>query len=137
MRPLGSILTITAIATLSLAAGSARVALAAGDASADESAAAESAMAEPPYASPMREQCTEELRKDARWRAELRNQLRDDIHSEDANLMLRNKRHVVIAYAAIWILAVGFLVLMWWRQRSLTSEIEALREEVRRAAKEK
>ena len=136
MRPLGSILTITALATLLLAAGGPGVALAAGDASADESAAAESAMAEPPYASPMREQCTEELRKDARWRAELRNQLRDDIHSEDANLMLRNKRHVVIAYAAIWILAVAFLVLMWWRQRSLTREIEELREQVRRAAKE-
>lgn len=137
MRPLGWILAIAATATLWLAVDGSRPALAAEEASADGSAASDSATAAPPYASPMREQCTEELRKDARWRAELRNQLRDDIHSEDANLMLRNKRHVVIAYAAIWILAVGFLVLMWWRQRALTKEIEELRASVRRATKDK
>ena len=79
---------------------------------------------------------TEELRKDARWRATLRNQLRDEIHDEDSKLMLRNKRHVVIAYASIWILAVGFILLMWWRQRALGAEIEQLRAEVARAAKE-
>jgi len=137
MRTRSLILVLSATALLGLAFGGRGAADAAESSAPGDKAAADKELAEPPYESPMREQCTEELRKDARWRAELRNQLRDDVHAEDANLMLRNKRHVVIAYAAIWILAVGFLVLMWWRQRALKSEIEQLRQEVRRAAKER
>jgi len=98
----------------------------------EPAARAEGVMPPPPYASPLRDECTAELRKDARWRAELRKQLRDKIHDEDAALMLRNKRHVVYAYASIWILSVLFLVRLWWRQRRLTAEIEQLRADVRR-----
>lgn len=136
MRSLGPILLLTAISMPWLAGGSIGTANAAEDKVAVEEDGSDSAMAAPPYESPMRDQCTEELRKDARWRAELRNQLRGDVHTEDANLMLHNKRHVVIAYAAIWILAVAFLVLMWRRQRTLRNQIEELRQDVERAAKE-
>lgn len=68
--------------------------------------------------------------------ARLKNVLRPAIHDEDARLMARNHRHVVIAYAALWILAVVFLVLLFLRQRSLTAEIARLSTELDRAVRQ-
>lgn len=87
-----------------------------------------------PYSSPQRDQCEAELAKDVRWQAELRDRLRPDIHQEDANLMLTNKRHVVMAYAALWILAVVFLVLLWLRQQRLVASMTRLQRDLEKAA---
>jgi hypothetical protein len=113
------------------------------------------------YRSPMRAECTEELRRDAEWLGALRAQLTDrllvpsegddtaihewrartkkalavEVHTEDANLMLTNKRHVVAAYAVLWVVVVLFLVLMWNRQRRLKDEIARLERDLREAAK--
>lgn len=88
-----------------------------------------------PYQSPMRDQCTAELEKDAGWRAELVQDLRAVVHEQDAALMLRNKQHVVAAYAVIWGLAVVFVVFVWLRQRKLAAEIERLERELEKAVK--
>lgn len=89
-----------------------------------------------PYSSPMRPQCEDELLKDATWRAELKQQLAPEIHQEDANQMLRNREHVVLSYALLWALMLGFVVFMWRRQRSLSAEIGRLEREIEKAAEE-
>lgn len=80
--------------------------------------------------------CRQTVAADKKMHARLKNVLRPDIHAEDGNLMARNYRHVVIAYAALWIFAVVFLVLLFLRQRALTAEITRLSAELDRALRE-
>jgi hypothetical protein len=94
------------------------------------------AAADEPYRSPMRDQCEAELGKDRGWQAELRNEVRPDVHQEDANITMRNKKHVVLAYGALWGLSVVFLVLMWMRQRRLAAEMDRLAAQIAKAAAE-
>ena len=47
-------------------------------------------------------------------------------HNDDATLIATNKRHVVMAYAAMWLLAVGFLAFLWQRQRVLVARLGEL-----------
>ena len=47
-------------------------------------------------------------------------------HNDDATLIATNKRHVVMAYAAMWLLAVGFLAFLWQRQRGLVARLGEL-----------
>jgi hypothetical protein len=89
-----------------------------------------------PYRSPMRAKCEQELEKDKGWHAELRQSVRPDVHQEDANITMRNKKHVVMGYAALWGLTVIFLVLMWLRQRRLMAEMERLTQQIAKAAGE-
>ena len=89
-----------------------------------------------PYRSLMREQCEAELAKDKLWSAELQESVRPAVHEADAGIMLKNKKHVVMAYAALWILTVAFLVLLWLRQRKLVGEIARLEAKVAKAAEE-
>ena len=73
---------------------------------------------------------------DAQWRAELKKRLTSEVHTEDATLMLRNKRHVVIAYGALWLLVTVFAFLMWTRQRGLKAELARLEAELAQAIKD-
>jgi len=95
---------------------------------------------EPGYTSPMRAQCTEELKKDGVWMAELRayydGMISYDFHRRNANSFVTNKQHVIGAYAVILVFLVGFVVLLFLRQRELVAEIERLRDDVERAAAE-
>ena len=88
------------------------------------------------YRSPMREQLEAELAKDKGWQAELRNAMRPEVHQEDANIMAKNKKHVVMAYGALWGLTVVFVVLLWLRQRRLLAEIDRLAQQISKAAAE-
>jgi hypothetical protein len=89
-----------------------------------------------PYRSEMRDQCEAELAKDQLWSAELEESVRPAVHEADAAVMLKNKKHVVMAYAALWILTVAFLVLLWLRQRKLVAELDRLEAKVAKAAQE-
>lgn len=89
-----------------------------------------------PYRSEMREQCEAELARDKLWSAELEESLRPAVHEADAAIMLKNKKHVVMAYGALWVLTVAFLVMMWLRQRRLVAEIARLEGKVAKAAAE-
>ncbi len=101
-------------------------------------ASAQPAAAQPaePYQSPMRAQCEEELAKDARWWAELRAELLPVLHEEETDAIVNNNRHVIMAYAALWVLVVFFVLFMWVRQRRLQEEIERLEQEVAKASEE-
>ena len=55
----------------------------------------------------------------------------------DADYHIRkNQRHVVYAYAAMWLIAVAFVWFLFRRQVALQTEIEALRRDLDAAAKE-
>ena len=57
-------------------------------------------------------------------------------HKAAADQIAENERHVIYAYAAMWLLAAGFVVFLWWRQQALKTELAALRRELDAATKE-
>jgi cell division protein FtsL len=84
----------------------------------------------------LRQQCQNALRADVQWRAELKQQLAAEVHHEDARAMLTNRKHVVMAYAALWILVALFVLFMWLKQKDLKAEIARLESEIRAATKD-
>lgn len=57
-------------------------------------------------------------------------------HELAAAAIAKNERHVLIAYASMWILAAGFLIFMWRRQQGLRLEILRLQRELAEATKD-
>jgi len=94
------------------------------------------AIAAEPYRSAMRDRCEAEIEKDKDWQAGLRQSCRTAVHQEDTNILMTNKKHVVMGYAAVWGLTVVFLVLMWLRQRRLVAEMDRLSQQIAKAASE-
>ncbi|MBT8493609.1 MAG: hypothetical protein KJO07_11165 [Deltaproteobacteria bacterium] len=80
--------------------------------------------------------CDPRAIKDPRFVADAKNAIRPLIHDEDAKAMLTNKKHVVMAYAAILVIMVGFLVMLLLRQNRLAEEIARLQDELEKAMKE-
>lgn len=97
--------------------------------------------AEPPaatsgeYHSPLRATWRDEIRLDAGLKADIEGALREAVHSRESASFTRNNRHVVIAYLAIWVLTVGFVVMLFLRQGKLQAEIARLSGELAQAAK--
>jgi hypothetical protein len=53
----------------------------------------------------------------------------------DANYHVqKNERHVIYAYAAMWIVAALFVMFLWRRQQALRAEISNLRRDLEAAA---
>lgn len=98
--------------------------------------AIEARVPDEPYVSPDRDKCEAELRKDLAWYATLKLQLRDDVHADESATFTRNNRHVIIAYIAIWVLTVGFVVMLFLRQGKLQAEIARLGGELAKASKD-
>jgi hypothetical protein len=48
----------------------------------------------------------------------------------------KNERHVIYAYAAMWIIAAGFVIFLWRRQQGLVREIGQLRRDLDAAAED-
>src|SRR6188768_394240 len=59
-----------------------------------------------------------------------------DAHNMAAAQIAENERHVIYAYAAMWILAALFVGFLWYRQQMLKAELAALRRELDAATKE-
>ena len=57
-------------------------------------------------------------------------------HEEAQQHIQRNERHVVLAYAALWVIAAGFVVFLWRRQAALRGEIGQLRRDLEAAGKD-
>jgi hypothetical protein len=57
-------------------------------------------------------------------------------HEGAAAAIAKNEKHVVLAYAALWVLSAGFLMFLWKRQQGLKTEIAQLKRELDAAAKE-
>lgn len=97
-----------------------------------EQPAAGSATKKVSYHSPMRQVCEDELSKDDDWWFNLQARLRRNIHEQAFREVQTNNRHVVAAYGAMWLIAIGFVVLMWMRQQALKGEIARLAAELAR-----
>ena len=59
-----------------------------------------------------------------------------EMHLHAADDVARNQRHVIFAYAAMWVVAAGFVIFLWRRQQALDREIAALKRELADALKE-
>ena len=59
-----------------------------------------------------------------------------DAHNMAAAQIAENERHVIYAYAAMWILAALFVGFLWYRQQMLKAELAGLRRELDAATKE-
>lgn len=57
---------------------------------------------------------------------------------QDADFHIqKNERHVIYAYAAMWIIAAVFVIFLWRRQQALQAEIMQLRRDLDAAASDK
>ena len=88
------------------------------------------------YHSPLRATWRDEVRKDPGLKADIEGALREAVHRDESATFTRNNEHVVIAYAAIWVLTIGFVVLLFLRQGKLKEEIARLHRELGKAIKD-
>ncbi len=58
-----------------------------------------------------------------------------DAHTQAAHPIAKNEKHVILAYAAMWIIAALFVVFLWRRQQTLKLEIAQLRSDLDAAGK--
>jgi len=94
-----------------------------------------------PSAGDARKACSDAMNADPKFAAEIvkiadeRAQLKRDAdtlaaHVDANHHVQRNERHVIYAYAAMWIIAIGFVIYLWRRQAGLQAEILQLRREL-------
>jgi hypothetical protein len=102
-----------------------------------------------------RKQCTDAMNADPRFAdaiiriAEIkiapdkiqREQLLKDgqtigVHEAHNEWVAKNQRHVIMAYAAMWVIAAGFVLFLWRRQQRLVGEIQQLRKDLDAATKD-
>ena len=110
--------------------------------------------AQPPAAAPAdvpaldaRKACTTAMNADPKFAAEILKtadeqaaQRRDAdtiaAHTDANAHVQKNERHVIYAYAAMWIVAALFVIFLWRRQQALQAEIALLRRDLEAAAGE-
>ncbi|MFO1533991.1 MAG: hypothetical protein ABR562_10065, partial [Thermoplasmatota archaeon] len=51
-------------------------------------------------------------------------------HQDAALAIAKNEKHVILAYAAMWVIAAGFVLFLWRRQQHLKTEIAQLRRDL-------
>jgi hypothetical protein len=104
----------------------------------------------PPSAGQLRATCTAAMNADPKFADDLLRVLDEKkvvelakaqekfaaIQVEAGERIAKNEKHVIMAYAAMWLAAVVFLIFMWSRQRGLRSQIDALRNDLAAALKE-
>lgn len=96
-----------------------------------------------PDAAALRKTCTDAMNADPAFAKSIAatvdkqiDQKTIDAHTQAADQIAENERHVILAYAAMWILAALFVVFLWRRQQALKTEIAQLRKDLDAAAKE-
>src|SRR5688500_8494116 len=96
------------------------------------------ALAQPvaPALSPKQEECIQEIRNDPSFNAFIEEGARYAFHRDESSKLARNNEHVVMAYAAIWVLTVFFVVLVFLRQGKLKAELSRLQADLARATKD-
>jgi hypothetical protein len=57
-------------------------------------------------------------------------------HKDAFHHIQKNESQVIYAYAAMWVIAAGFLLFLWRRQQGLRGEIAQLKSELAAATKE-
>ena len=87
----------------------------------------------------LKDTCMAAINNDQQWTDELaaviEKSVRYKVHNEEAELIAMNKRHVVMAYAVLWLFSIAFLFAQWRRQQALKQQIESLKSELAAAVK--
>lgn len=68
--------------------------------------------------------------------AKKRLQLDLEQHQAAATRIQKNEKHVILAYAAMWIIAAAFVMFLWRRQQALKGEIASLKADLDAATKD-
>ena len=68
--------------------------------------------------------------------AERRLQADQEQHQKAASAVEKNQKHVIMAYAAMWIIAAAFVMFLWMRQQALRGEIAQLKADLDAATKD-
>lgn len=101
---------------------------------------AQSGTGSPQPASDARKACTDAMNADPAFAADIIATQHDKdtirIHTEANAHVQKNERHVIYAYAAMWIVAALFVIFLWRRQQALQAEIANLRRDLEAAADE-
>jgi hypothetical protein len=124
----------------SAAAGSAAGSAAVGDDPGAAGAPAPLKMPVPPEPSPeeLRKTCADAMNKNPGFADDIVKTINEDTarqHEKAAAAIAKNEKHVVLAYAAMWVIAALFLIFLWRRQRGLQTEIANLKRDLEAAAK--
>lgn len=56
-------------------------------------------------------------------------------HEDAGHAIAKNEKHVILAYAAMWLLSAAFVLFLWRRQQGLKTEIAQLRRDLEAASK--
>ena len=86
-----------------------------------------------------RKLCTEAMNADPMFANAIikeANEQTAEKHMHAADAVARNEKHVILAYAAMWVVAALFVIFLWRRQQLLKTEIETLRRDLEAATKE-
>ncbi|HPH68951.1 MAG TPA: hypothetical protein PLF40_24525 [Kofleriaceae bacterium] len=59
-----------------------------------------------------------------------------NVQVEAGARVAKNQRHVIMAYAVMWVAAAVFVLFLWLRQRALRSQIDVLRSDLAAALKD-
>ena len=59
-----------------------------------------------------------------------------ELHTDAQNQIATNERHVILAYAAMWLVAAGLVLFLWRRQQALKTELAQLRRDLDAATKD-
>ena len=91
---------------------------------------------------PERQACTDAMNKDPEFAKSIIATADKQIEQKTLDAHVRanadiaeNEKHVVMAYAAMWIVAALFVVFLWRRQQALKLEIAQLRKDLDAAEK--
>ncbi len=103
-------------------------------------------VAAPPPAQPpalrspaeLRQICAEAMNADPSFAEAIAKTVNEETlkqHLDAGKAIAKNEKHVILAYAAMWLVAAGFVLFLWRRQQALKLEIAQLRRDLDTAAK--
>lgn len=95
---------------------------------------------QPPEPTPaeLRKICADAMNKSPGFADDIVRTINEDTarqHERAAAAIAKNEKHVVMAYAAMWVIAAAFLMFLWRRQQGLKTEIANLKRDLEAAAK--
>lgn len=95
---------------------------------------------QPPEPTPdeLRKICADAMNKNPGFADDIVKTINEDTykqHARAADAVAKNEKHVVMAYAAMWVIAALFLLFLWRRQQALKTEIANLKRDLEAAAK--
>lgn len=91
-----------------------------------------------PDTAALRKTCADAMNADPTFAEAIVKTINEDTalqHARAADAIAKNEKHVLGAYAAMWILAAAFLIFMWRRQQKLVGEIAQLKRDLEAATK--